>query len=154
MRRLALILLFSAQVFALPPAPVSQEQLVAESDEIGIVRVVKVVQVPKRPKFDESFVQFAAVRTEQSLKGNLPTQFTLRLNASARIFSCRPGELSPGRFLMFLRRDGTNVVRANHWYAEYPIEKSRVSWWQHGTNRPLNNVISEIRASSGVQRTH
>ena len=93
--------------------------------------------------------QQAKVRVQKVLKGELAKEFTLYGKES---FICAQCELTKGRFLAFLTKDGELWVGANWHLSLRPIRSEQVEWYVADEQRypmkfqNLDDIVLEVQA--------
>ena len=131
--------------------------MIAQSEVIAVVDVQRVRPANVRGE-EWTYAQAADAAVVQVIKGRLPPR--VRLYAQED-FICTRIDYRPGRYLVFLRRDG-DLWRGSNWYlSARPVENGSLEWYANGREsgshpsairmerRPLAAVIRDVRATMG-----
>jgi hypothetical protein len=150
-----LIALLSPVPFA-RPYYMSKVELVKKAQVIAILRISHVEQVEVAGS-DHVYSQSALATVERVIKGSISGSVTLyaQQTSEARV------DFAPGRYLVFLSRDGDLLVGTNWHLSVRPINKENVEWYASNKGYALKTtqlsvVLKEIesivRKSSGSQK--
>ena len=101
------------------------DEMIRRSDHIAIITIERVVPLPKT-EWPWAYGQLAHARVEREIKGALPPTVDLYGEEN---FVCQTTQLSPGRFLAFLRLDRTKLHSCNYQMGIRPIRGKRVEWY-------------------------
>lgn len=138
------------------PKPV----MIASSEVIAVVDVQRVQRTRVRGE-TWTYAQAADAAVVQVIKGQLPRR--VRLHAQEN-FICTRIDYRPGRYLVFLRRDGELWVGSNWYLSARPVEDGSLEWYANNHDsgssstqirlerRPLGVVIAEVRAFMAAGR--
>ena len=149
----ALLLVLALLAFAAPPA-ISKAYYAGENEMITRSEVIAVVDISrlestklKREHWTYSEVAHAMV--EQTLKGTPEKQVQLY---GGEDFICAQVHFQPGRFLVFLKRDGDLLVGSNWHLSVRPIKDGKIEWFTPGEHmalswQPLPDVLQRIEKS-------
>ena len=128
---------------AVPPPPPTRADLVNRSDLIAIVTVTKVSGRKVRKGKSEFQELNARANVERVLKGAADKQVVLAYDEWVGSVVCRPPSLYEGKFLIFLKRQGTFFTRTDDWHGQHSITTNHVRWEiQHP--QELSAAIREI----------
>lgn len=140
-----------AFVHAAPPPPPSRADLTDRSDIVAIVTVTNVTDhVSTEATWKLGRRQSAIAVVDRILKGTAPRTVRLTFEGPPMRISCQPPSLSTGQFLVFLRREGVNHVRADTWYGQATINTNHVNF-RPGHPIPLETVVREIERTAKSQ---
>jgi len=121
------------------------QEMVQGSVAIAILDISKVEEVEATGEH-WTYRERAQATVDQTLKGSLPQQVQLFGNET---FICEQVRFQPGRYLVFLRRDGEKLVGANWHLSIRPIKDGQVEWYS-GKQRldlswqPLSAVVKQV----------
>jgi hypothetical protein len=131
-------------LFAKPYFAGAQE-MVQGSVAIAILDISKVEAV--EAKGDHwTYRERAQATVDRTFNGSLPRQVQLFGNET---FICEQVRFQPGRYLVFLRKDGEKLVGANWHLSVRPIKDGQVEWYS-GKQRldlswqPLSAVVEQV----------
>ncbi len=122
-----------------------KEEMVREAEAIVVVTITKVEKAEAKGKH-WTYAQKATV--EQCLKGGLTGAVDIY---GQEDFICARCDYKPGRFLLFLRKDGGLWSGSNGHLGIRPVKEEKVVWFKPGGNlfetsdQPLADVLAEIR---------
>ncbi len=128
-----------------------EKEMIERSEAIAIVAIARVEETEtKAEPFD--YRQIAHATVEQILKGTLPQTITLYGMES---FICAQVRFAPGRYLVFLRRDGERLVGVNWHFSARPLRENQIEWYAPGKGlalswQPFDEVIGRVRDQSGA----
>jgi hypothetical protein len=121
------------------------QEMVQGSVAIAILDISKVEAV--EVKGDHwTYRERAQATVARTLKGSLPQQVQL---FGHETFICAQVRFQPGRYLVFLRKDGEKLVGANWHLSVRPIKDDQVEWFS-GKQRldlswqPLSAVVERV----------
>jgi hypothetical protein len=123
-----------------------KKDMIREAECIAIVNVTKVEKADKKEK-SWTYRQKATATVEQCLKGDVKGDIVIY---GLETFKCAQCRYEKGRFILFLRKDGTLWVGSNWHLGIRPINKDKVQWFKGDETRfemkptPLDDVIEEI----------
>lgn len=129
-------------------------EMIARSQAIAVVDVWRVRRVLARGR-EWTYAQAANAVVRQVVKGELPRH--VRLYAQEN-FVCTRIDFAPGRYLVFLRRDGRLLAGSNWYLSARPVRDGMVEWYANDTDRgdhpsrirlrstPLGFVLADVRA--------
>jgi hypothetical protein len=129
-------------------------QMIERSEVIAVVDVRRVGATSVRGG-RWTYAQAADASVERTLKGTLPGQ--VRIHAQED-FICDRVDFRPGRYLVFLKRDGRLLAGSNWYLSARPIRDGRVEWYARDTESgshpseirmrslPLARVLADVRA--------
>jgi hypothetical protein len=101
-------------------------RMIAQSEVIAVVDVRRVGSASARGRH-WTYAQAADAVVEQTLKGELPPR--VRLYAQED-FICARVDFRPGRYVVFLTRDGELLAGSNWYLSARPIrDDGRVEWY-------------------------
>lgn len=101
------------------------QEMVQGSVAIAILDISKVEAV--EAKGDHwTYRERAHATVDRTLKGSLPQRVQLFGNET---FICAQVRFQPGRYLVFLRKDGEKLVGANWHLSVRPIKDDQVEWY-------------------------
>lgn len=117
------------------------EDLVKRSDFIAIVDVTEV----KHPSEHAQVASFESIRV---LKGSLLDGHRLYRGHKPR---CAQESYSPGRYLLFLRKEKNNLVAAYHAYSVFEVSQNKLDWFEslHSKRRERASLK---RAEKDIER--
>jgi len=157
---LPLALVLAAHSWARPYyAPAGE--MVRRSEFIAIVDVQRVRAVDARGG-SWRYAQAADAVVLRTYKGRLPARIAIHAQED---FICTQVDFRPGRYLVFLRRDGELLAGSNWYLSARPIRDGAVEWYANpaasGSDEsriplrpyPLARVIAEIRRHQASART-
>lgn len=136
----------SSQVFAKAYFQTKNE-MIEKAEAIAIVEISAVKDSDAKGKV-WTYRTKGTVKVEQTLKGELPDEFTIH---GAETFICASCPLLNGRFIVFLKKDGSLWTGSNWHLSLRPITDGMVEWYVADDNRyemkpmPLNKVLAEIK---------
>jgi hypothetical protein len=122
----------------------SSVEMIETASAIAIVQIAQVEaveQAGERVKYGQK----ALASVEQVVKGELPDRIALYGDED---FICAQVHLAPGKFLVFLRRDGDLWVGVNWELSVRPIRGDEVQWYGDRLEMKwvrLASVLQEIR---------
>ncbi len=122
------------------------KEMVEQSVAIAIVDIESVKAVEEKGSI-WTYRERAQAKVQQQLKGSLPKNVQL---FGQETFICAQVRFQPGRYLVFLKRDGDKLVGANWHLSVRPIKDGQVEWFSGKDRRelswqPLSEVLEEIR---------
>ena len=123
-----------------------KKDMIREAECIAIVNITKVEKADKKEK-SWTYRQKATATVEQCLKGAVKGDISIY---GLETFICAQCRYEKGRFILFLRKDGTLWVGSNWHLGIRPIKEKKVQWFKNDktfremTDAPLDNVIDEI----------
>jgi hypothetical protein len=110
------------------------EEMVGRADHIAVM-TIEAPQVVSVKGHHWTYSQKAPAVVERNIKGSLPRNVNLY---GGEDFICARVNYSPGRYLVFLRRDEDLLVGANWYLSLNPVEEGEVRWQHyHATSSPL-----------------
>jgi hypothetical protein len=136
-------------------------EMVRRSEFIAVVDVRRVRAVDERGG-RWRYAQAADAVVLRTYKGRLPARIAIHAQED---FICSRVEFRPGRYLVFLRRDGELLAGSNWYLSARPIRDGAVEWYAnsaaYGSDEsriplrqiPLDRVIAEIRRHQASART-
>lgn len=136
------------------PYYASKAEMIARSEVIAVVDVRRVGATTVRGRHS-TYAQAADAVVEQTLKGELPPR--VRLYAQED-FICARVDFRPGRYVVFLTRDGELLAGSNWYLSARPIRYGRVEWYARDTESgshpseirmrslPLARVLADVRS--------
>ena len=147
-RRCGLISILSVWMLApfadaVPPPPPTRGDLVNRSDVIAIVTVTKVSGRKVRNGKSEVEQLSALANVERVFKGVANDKVVLTYDEWDMSLGCRPPSLYEGKFLVFLKKQGTFFTRTDAWYGQHSITTNHVQW-QMQRPQELSAAIREI----------
>ncbi len=139
-----LILVFSNSALAkarYAPKP----EMIEKSCAIAIIEV-KDVKKAKTQGEHWAYFELANAQVEKVIKGTLPASIELLGDED---FICERCQVKPGKYLAFLRPEGSKWACTNWYLSVRPIEGTQVKWYDSdgGTtlsSYPLNLVLKDI----------
>lgn len=146
--RLVLVLLGMAGACFGKAYYAGKKEMVLKAECIAVVNITKVEKTSRKGE-PWTYSQKASGTVEQCLKGDIRGRIEIYGMES---FICAQCRYEPGRFLLFLRKDGSFWVGSNWHLGIRPIRDSRVEWFKDAASRfemkeaPLAAVIAEIKA--------
>lgn len=123
----------------------SAQEMVQGSVAIAILDISKVEAIETKGEH-WTYRERAQATVARTLKGSLPQNVQLFGNET---FICAQVRFQPGRYLVFLRKDGEKLVGANWHLSVRPIKDDEVEWYS-GKQRldlswqPLSAVVQQI----------
>src|ERR1043166_1386675 len=122
--------------------------MIRESDFIALVDISRVDDTETKGTH-WTYRRKAAATVSQSLKGSLPQDVLLYGDED---FICAQVKFQPGRYLVFLRRDGDLLVGPNWHLSVRPLKDAQVEWYVPGERlklswQPLDTVMKRIMRS-------
>lgn len=150
----ALLLVLALLSFTAPRAfskayYAGENEMIFRSEVIAVVDISK-VESAKLKREHWTYSEVADATVEQPLKGTLEKQVQLY---GGEDFICAQVHFQPGRFLVFLKRDGELLVGSNWHLSIRPIKNGKVEWYTPGESmslswQPLPEVLQRIGKSS------
>jgi len=138
----------SAKAYFAPEAVMIKTAEVIAVVEITSVEPVETKTVTEAQTLD--FHERAQARVVQTLKGKLPADVFLYGDES---FICAQVHYRPGRFLVFLRREGGLLTGCNWHLSVRPIKGDQVEWYTKADSievswQPLDAVLEKVRQAA------
>jgi hypothetical protein len=136
-------------------------EMVRRSEFIAVVDVQRVRAVDERGR-TWRYAQAADAVVLRTYKGRLPARIAIHAQED---FICSRVEFRPGRYLVFLRREGELLAGSNWYLSARPIRDGAVEWYASSTASgshpsviplrpaPLARVIAEVRRHQSSART-
>lgn len=149
--------LLALACLVLTPAPafararfMPRAELIAESPLIALVEVTSVAAVTTKGRH-WTYGQAAQVTLERGIRGDLPATFVIHAEKN---FICARASYAPGRYLVFLRREGPLYTTVNHHLGCYPVLKDRLRFLREGETYPsqdqaLDKVLKVVSDPAG-----
>lgn len=130
-----------------------KKEMIARAQAIAVVTIDAVETVEVEGKH-WTYLQRATARVEQLIKGTLPE--TVELHGE-ETFICARCTFAPGRYLVFLDRDGNLWVGSNWHLSARPIAGENVEWYADDRGSatkamPLASVLAEVRSLVGDKK--
>ena len=124
-------------------------EMIQRSEVIALVQISKVEKAETKGKV-WTYHQKATARVEQVLKGKVPEEIALY---GEEDFICARCRFAPGRYLLFLKRDGDLLTGANWHLSIRPVKGNQVEWYADDRGldlkpAPLAGVLKEIRGQT------
>ncbi len=124
-----------------------KKDMIREAQVIAMVNITNVQEVNTKGK-RWTYQQKALATVERCLKGNAEKEIEIY---GMEEFVCARCRYEKGRFILFLRSDGTLWAGSNWHLGIRPITKDRIEWFNDENcfemkEVPLADVISEINA--------
>ncbi len=140
---LLLNLISSAVAFEYFP---SEEAMIDRSPIIAVVNVQRTENTLTKAS-PYNYTQISDARVEKTLKGDLPQ--TVKLYGGETLLNVAV-QFPPGRYIVFLRKNGELVAGAQRSMSARPIRDSQVLWHVPGKPRtlswqPLDAVLTRIQ---------
>ncbi|MBL4850443.1 MAG: hypothetical protein JKY65_33415 [Planctomycetes bacterium] len=125
----------------------AQEELLAKAPLIALVEVTSVAAVDTKGKF-WTYRQQAQATLVQSVRGEVPARFSIHAQKS---FICARASYTPGRYLVFLQREGALYTTLNHQFGQFAVKEGRLEFFQEGASlerkeEALSTVLKTISA--------
>ena len=123
-----------------------KKDMILEAECIVVVNITKVEKAYKKEK-SWAYRQKATATVEQCLKGDEKGDITIYGMEDFICAQCRYGK---GRFILFLRKDGTLWVGSNWHLGIRPIKDKKVQWFKDDETFsemkeiPIEKVIDDI----------
>jgi hypothetical protein len=123
-----------------------KKDMIREAVCIAIVNVTKVEKADKKEK-SWTYRQKATATVEQCLKGDVKGDIVIY---GLETFKCAQCRYEKGRFILFLRKDGSLWVGSNWHLGIRPIKEKTVQWFKDGRTLfemkyiPLDKVVDQI----------
>jgi hypothetical protein len=120
--------------------------MIERAEVIAIVNITHVEKADTKGT-NWNYREIANATIEQTLKGTVPQ--TVKLYGGED-FICAQVHFTPGRHIVFLRRDGGLLVGCNWYLSVRPIKDVQVEWYVEGKRmdlswQPLATVIERIK---------
>jgi hypothetical protein len=121
-------------------------EMIRESEAVAVVDISGVEEAEVKGEH-WTYRQKAAAKVESVLKGELPEELELH---GGEDFICARCEFAPGRYLVFLKRDG-NLWAGSNWHlSARKVSGETVDWYADDTGietkpAPLADVLAEVR---------
>lgn len=125
----------------------TKNEMIQKADAIAIVEISAVQDSDAKGKV-WTYRTKGTVKVEETLKGELPKEFTIY---GAETFICASCPVTNGRFIVFLKKDGDLWTGSNWHLSLRPIKDGLVEWYVADDNRyemkpmTLNTVLAEIK---------
>ena len=147
-RILLLLMLLGAASPCLAKARYAADKtsMIQEAESIAIVNITNVEKANKKEK-SWTYRQKATATVEQCLKGDAKGDITIY---GLEDFICAQCRYETGRFILFLRKDGSLWVGSNWHLGIRPIKEKTVQWFKDGKTLfemkyiPLDKVVDQI----------
>ena len=148
-----LTLLSVSSLFAMVPHLYAKAYFASESEMIERAEIIAIVNISAVEQAETkstpfNYYEIAHATVEQTLKGTLPKAVKLY---GAENFICAQISYTPGRRLVFLRRDGDLLAGCNWHLGVRPIKGEEVEWYKpegRGLSwQPLEAVLARIKKS-------
>jgi hypothetical protein len=125
------------------------EQMVTGSVAIAVVNISRVDPVETKGAH-WTYGERAEATVERTPKGSLPQQVQLFGNEN---FICAQVRFQPGRYLVFLKKDGEKLVGANWHLSARLIKDDKIEWYSGKGHLELSwqslpKVIDQVNALS------
>ena len=160
MKKAALLiaLLFGTGAGTARPYYAPKGEMIARSEVIAIVDVQQVAPAQVRGR-SWTYEQRADAVVVQVLTGELPRRVALHPQED---FICTRIDFRPGRYLVFLRRDGSLWAGSNWYLSARLIESGSLEWYagdrDYGdrpsqirlVRLPLGDVLADVRSIMGA----
>ena len=117
------------------------EHLVNRSDFIAVVDVTRV----RHPNQHEQVASFQSIRV---LKGSLRDGHRLYRGHKPR---CALESYSPGRYLLFLKRENDYLVAAYHVYSVFEVAENKLDWFEAPSSKRRQEASLQ-RAEADIRR--
>lgn len=137
------------------PSAFAKAYYAPEDEMISRVEVIAIVDISSVEKSTTKGVhwtygEIAHATVQQALKGKLPQSVKLHGGES---FICAQVHFAPGRYLVFLSRDGELFVGCNWHFSVRPIKEAQVEWYSSDESLQLSwqrlfPVIERIKNST------
>jgi hypothetical protein len=120
--------------------------MIQEAECIAIVNITKLEKSDRREQ-SWTYRQKVSASVEQCLKGDVKGDITIY---GMEDFICAQCRYEKGRFILFLRKDGTLWVGSNWHLGIRPIKEKTIQWFKDDKtffemkDTPLDKVIDEI----------
>ena len=143
---LLMLLGIASPCFAKARYAQKKKDMIQEAECIVIVNITKVEKADKKEK-SWTYRQKASATVEQCLKGDVEGDITIY---GLETFICAQCRYEKGRFILFLRKDGSLWVGSNWHLGIRAIKEKKVQWFKDDKmffeirNTPLDKVIDEI----------
>ena len=124
-----------------------KKYMIEKAKCIAVVNITKVEKANKKEK-SWTYRQKATATIEQCLKGDVKGDITIY---GLEDFICAQCRYEQGRFILFLRKDGSLWVGSNWHLGIRPIKEKNVQWFKNDKTlfemkeTPLDKVIDEIK---------
>ena len=124
-----------------------KKDMIEEAECIAIVNITKVEEADKKGN-SWTYRQKATATVEQCLKGDVKGNITIY---GLETFICAQCRYETGRFILFLRKDGSLWVGSNWHLGIRPIKEKTVQWFKDDNtffemkDTPLDKVVDEIK---------
>ena len=124
-----------------------KKDMIKEAECIAVVNITKVEEENKKEK-SWTYRQKASATIEQCLKGDVKGSIAIY---GMEDFICAQCRYEKGRFILFLRKDGSLWVGSNWHLGIRPIKEKHVQWFKDDRaffemkDTPLDHVIDEIK---------
>ena len=125
----------------------TEEEMIERSEAIAIVDITNVENKMTRSK-PFNYRQIADANVLQVFKGSLPQNLKLH---GMEDFICAQVNFSPGRYLVFLNRDGDLWAGSNWYLSARPIKDNLVEWYNPSGEyrellwQPLDKVVERVQ---------
>ena len=134
-----------------------KKDMIEEAECIAVVNITKVEKANRKEK-SWTYRQKAAATVEQCLKGDVKGEITIY---GLEDFVCAQCRYEKGRFILFLRKDGSLWVGSNWHLGIRPIKEKTVEWFKDDKtffemkDTPLDKVVDEINTvvNEQIERT-
>ena len=123
-----------------------KKDMIEEAECIAVVNITKVEKASKKEK-SWTYRQKATATVERCLKGDVKGDITIH---GLEDFICAQCRYEKGRFIIFLRKDGSLWVGSNWQLGIRPIKGKNVQWFTDDKtlfemkDTPLDKVVDEI----------
>ena len=125
----------------------TKNEMIEKAEAIAVVEISAVQDSDAKGKIG-TYRTKGTVKVEETLKGELPKEFTIY---GAETFICASCPVTKGRFIVFLKKDGDLWTGSNWHLSLRPIKDGMVEWYVADDNqyemkpRALNTVLAEIK---------
>lgn len=125
----------------------TKSEMIEKAEAIAIIEISSIQESDTKGKV-WTYRTKGAVKVEETLKGELPKEFTIY---GAETFICTSCPVTNGRFIAFLKKDGDLWTGSNWHLSLRPIKDGMVEWYVADENlhemKPmaLNSVLAEIK---------
>jgi hypothetical protein len=125
-----------------------KKDMIKEAESIVVVNITKVEDTDQKGK-TWTYRQKVSATVERCLKGDAGGDITIY---GLEDFQCAQCQYEKGRFILFLRKDGSLLVGSNWDLGIRSVKADKVQWFKDDEARfemkesPLDDVIKEINA--------
>lgn len=131
----------------------SKPEMIERSCAIAIIQVKDVKKVfTSGESFD--YNELAHVDVEKVLKGTLPSSIELLADEN---FICAQCRVKPGKYIAFLKPQGSKWACSNWYLSVRPIEEGKVEWYTNNFGIKLSSfmldaVVKDITAQLSMDK--